>query len=99
MLQESSPGLHVSSQSEDVRHQGCSVGVAQVTHGLPEAGQALVHHWILEKVKANWVNAFNTIKQQDTSTKEMKMEQDKILKCINYTDHQQMSTRNDLLQH
>lgn len=31
VLQEESPGLHVSSQCEDVRHQRRSVGVVHVT--------------------------------------------------------------------
>lgn len=42
-----STGLHVSCQSEDVGHQSCGVGVAEVTDGLFEARQALLHHWCL----------------------------------------------------
>ena len=47
VLQKVSTGLHVSCQGEDVRQQGCGVGVAEVTDGLLEAGQALIYHWIL----------------------------------------------------
>ncbi len=47
VLQKVITGLHVSCQGEDVRQQSCSVGVAEVTDGLLEARQALVHHRIL----------------------------------------------------
>ena len=46
-----STGLHVACQGEDVRQQSCGVGVTEVTDGLFEARQALVHHRILDQIK------------------------------------------------
>ncbi len=61
MIQKVSTGLHVSCQSEDVRQQSGGVGVAEVTDGLPEARQALIHCWILEQIKVTHYNNINII--------------------------------------
>lgn len=50
MLKKLSSGLHVSCQGEDVRQQSRGVGVAEVTHILSEAGQALLHLRILQEI-------------------------------------------------